>query len=44
MRTTLKFFVLAVITLLSACGQQGPLYYPEYTPAQNSMPTNLNNM
>ncbi|WP_407331853.1 LPS translocon maturation chaperone LptM [Enterovibrio sp. 27052020O] len=43
MRTTLKLVVLAAITLLSACGQQGPLYFPEDTPAQNSAPAETGN-
>ncbi|SFP62567.1 LPS translocon maturation chaperone LptM [Enterovibrio norvegicus] len=38
MRTTLKLFVLAAVTVLSACGQQGPLYFPADAPAQNSAP------
>ncbi|MDD1795650.1 lipoprotein [Enterovibrio sp. ZSDZ42] len=43
MRTTLKFAVLAAFTLLSACGQQGPLYFPEDAPAQNGAPVDSEN-
>lgn len=35
MRLPLKLAMLATVTLLSACGQQGPLYFPEGAPAQN---------
>nr|WP_255555676.1 lipoprotein [Enterovibrio paralichthyis] len=36
MRTPLKLALLAAVTLLSACGQQGPLYFPEDAPAQTA--------
>ncbi|PKF51367.1 LPS translocon maturation chaperone LptM [Enterovibrio nigricans] len=38
MRMTLKLAVLSAAILLSACGQQGPLYFPEDAPAQNTAP------
>ncbi|WP_084387693.1 MULTISPECIES: LPS translocon maturation chaperone LptM [Grimontia] len=35
MRLALKLAALATVALISACGQQGPLYFPEDIPAQN---------
>ncbi|AUW37834.1 hypothetical protein AL542_18455 [Grimontia hollisae] len=35
MRLPLKLAMLATVALLSACGQQGPLYFPKDAPAQN---------
>lgn len=36
MRITLKFCALLALSLLFGCGQQGPLYFQEDTPAQNN--------